>query len=124
MDSDPLTHEIIGAAIAVSKGTRTGLLENPYEIFLAHELVKRGLAIERQTAFPVEYDGIRVAIAFRPDLVVERKVIVKVKAVPKLLPVHDQQVLTYMYFSGVPKGLLLNFHAFPFTKEGIKRFIL
>ena len=121
---DPLTHEIIGAAIAVSKGTRVGLLETPYETFLAHEIRKRGLTVERQKAFAAEYDGIQVDIAFRPDLVVEGKVIVEVKAIARLLPVHDQQLLTYMYFSGVPKGLLFNFHAFPFTKEGIKRFVL
>ena len=124
MDSDPLTHEIIGAAIAVSKGTRIGLLEMPYEKFLAHEIRKRGLAVERQKAFGVEYDGIWADIAFRPDMVVEGKVIVEVKAVPQLLPVHDQQTLTYMYFSGCSTGLLLNFHAFPFTKKGIRHFKL
>src|SRR5688500_9088205 len=121
---DPLTHEIIGAAIAVAKGTRVGLRETPYEKFLAHEIRKRGLTVERQKACAAEYDGIRVDIAFRPDLVVEGKVIVEVKAIARLLPVHDQQILTYMYFSRVPKGLLFNFHAFPFAKEGIKRFVL
>ena|SRR5687767_3054278 len=120
---DPLTHEIIGAAIAVSKGTRIGLFEAAYELFLAHEIAKRGLAVERQRTFPVEYDGIRMSMAFRVDLVVEGQVIVEVKAVPALIPVHDTQILTYMHFSGIHKGLLLNFHAFPFTK-GIKRFVL
>jgi GxxExxY protein len=124
VDRDPLTHEIIGAAIAVSKGTRVGLLEDAYERFLARELAKRGLKVERQKSFPAEWDGYTVEVAYRPDLVVEGKVIVEVKAVEKLSPVHEHQILTYMYFSKCSTGLLLNFHAFPFTEKGIKRFKL
>jgi len=124
MDKDPLTHEIIGAAIAVSKATRIGLLEGVYERFLARELQKRGLGVERQKAFPVEYDGYRIETAYRVDLVVASQVIVEVKAVDKLIPIHDHQILTYMFFANCPTGLLLNFHGFPFAEKGIKRFKL
>ena len=124
MGGDPLTRESIGAAIAVSKATKIGLLEDPYERFLAREIAKRGLFVERQKAFPVEYDGYTVEIAYRADLVVEGKVIVEVKAVEKLIAIHDHQILTYMFFSRCPTGLLFNFHAFPFAEKGIKRFKL
>jgi GxxExxY protein len=124
MNRDPLTHEIIGAAITISKATKVGLLEDVYERFLARELTKRGISVERQKAFPVEYDGYCVDIAYRVDLVVEGIVVVEVKAVDKLIPVHDHQVLTYMFFAKCPTGLLFNFHAFPFAEKGIKRFKL
>ena len=124
MEKDPLTHEIIGAAITVSKATKIGLLEDVYERFLAREIAKRGLTVERQKAFPVEYDGYSVDIAYRADLVVDGRVIVEVKAVDRLVPIHDHQILTYMFFSKCPTGLLLNFHAFPFAEKGIKRFKL
>lgn len=122
-ERDPVTHEIIGAAIAVSKAMGNALLESVYQICLAHEIAKRGLAVERQRLFPVVYDGIHMELGFRADLVVAHEVIVEIKAVSVLLPAHDAQILTYMKLSGVNKGLLINFHAYPFTK-GIKRFVL
>lgn len=120
---DPLTHEIIGAAIQVSKKTKIGLLESVYQKCLAHELGKRGFSIEVQPLLPVIYDGIHMEQGFRPDIIVRREVIVEVKAVAATTPAHDAQVINYMQLSGINKGLLLNFHAFPFAK-GIRRFKL
>ena len=120
---DPLTHAIIGAAIRVNKGLGVGLLESPYEAFLCHELTKLQLDISRQPAMPVEYDGIRLDLGFRPDIIVENKVIVEVKTVVKFLPVHEAQLLTYLRFSGIRVGLLINFHAVPFM-SGIRRLVL
>ena len=124
MEKDPLTHEIIGAAITVSKGTKVGLLEDAYERFLVRELRKRGLTVERQKPFSAEWDGYTVDVAYRADLFVEGQVIVEVKAVEKFIPIHKHQILTYMYFAKCSTGLLLNFHAFPFAEKGIKRFKL
>lgn len=120
---DPLTHEIIGAAIQVSKKTKLGLLESVYQKCFVHELGKRGLSVEVQPTLPVVYDGIYMEQGFRPDLIIQREVIVEVKAVKATTPAHDAQLINYMQLSGIRKGLLLNFHAFPFT-EGIKRFVL
>ena len=119
---DPLTHEIIGAAIAVSQGLGPGLLESVYEQCLAYELGKRQLKVLRQSVLPVMYDGLRMDLGFRPDLIVEDRVIVEIKTVRKTLPVHEAQLLTYLRLTGIKTGLLLNFHSYPF-KEGIKRMV-
>jgi GxxExxY protein len=121
-DRDPLTHRIIGAAIRVSKSTGIGLLESAYEAFLCYELGKLGLTIRRQQPLPVVYDGVRLDLGFRPDIIVENAVIIEIKTVKKFLPVHDAQLLTYLRLSGIRVGLLLNFSAFPFT-TGIRRLV-
>lgn len=120
---DPLTHQIIGAAIAVSKELGIGLLETVYESCLAHELRKRHMTVDVHPVLPVMYDGMQMEKAFRPDLIVEHQVVVEVKAITTLLPVHDAQLLNYLRLSRIRIGLLINFHAFPFAR-GIKRFIL
>ena len=122
-DRDPLTHGIIGAAIAVSKQLHVGLLESVYTACLSYELVKRVMKVERQKAVPIVYDGHRFETGFRLDLLVNDEVVVEVKAIAATLPVHEAQLLTYMRLSGVRKGLLLNFNAYPFHK-GIKRMVL
>lgn len=122
-DKDLLTHEIIGAAIDVSKALGVGLLEVVYETCLGHKIAKRGLDVKHQQAFPLCYDGLTFDIAFRPDLIVQQSVIVEVKAVKTTTEVHEAQLLTYMRLSGIHKGLLINFNAFPFAK-GIKRMVL
>ena len=119
---DPLTHQIIGAAIAVSQGLGPGLLESIYEECMAYELAKRCLVVARQPTLPVVYDGIQMDLGFRPDLIVEGRVIVEIKTVRQTLPVHEAQLLTYLKLAGIKTGLLLNFHAFPFS-EGIKRMV-
>ncbi len=120
---DPLTYEIIGAAMRIRKKLRVGLLENAYHAFLCAELSKRNLQFLSKQALPVEYEGARVEVAYRPDLIVEGEVIVELKAVKELEAIHTAQTLTYMALSEIPKGLLLNFWAIPFTK-GIVRLVL
>lgn len=120
--NDPLTHAIIGAAIRVNKSVGVGLLESAYETFLCHELEKMSLGISRQPAMPVVYDGVRVDLGYRPDIIVENLVIVEIKTVAKILPVHQAQLLTYLRLSGIKVGLIINFHAMPFM-SGIKRLV-
>jgi GxxExxY protein len=120
---DPLTEAIIGAAIEVRKRTGCGLLESAYHTFLRIELHKRDLVVRSQPALPVIYDGHRVEVAYRPDLIVNDRVIVELKTVTAFLPVHEAQILTYLRLSGIRIGLLMNFHAVPFT-SGIRRFIV
>ena len=120
--NDPLTHAIIGAAIQVNKGVGVGLLESAYETFLCHELEKLKLRISRQPPMPAVYDGVRVDLGYRPDIIVESSVIIEVKTVAKILPVHQAQLLTYLRLSGIKVGLIINFHAVPF-KSGIKRLV-
>ncbi len=117
-----ITEQILGAAIAVHRALGPGLLESAYEACLAFELVDRGLAIVRQTALPVVYRGVRIDCGYRLDLVVEGEVIVEIKAVERILPVHEAQILTYLKLSELPVALLLNFNV-PLLKDGIKRFV-
>lgn len=119
---DPLTQLIIGAAIEVRKRVGCGLLESAYHAFLCIELQKLDLAFESQRKFPVFYDGRRVDVAYKPDLVVNNQVIVELKTVTAFSPVHEAQIITYLRLSGLRVGLLINFHAIPFT-SGIKRFV-
>jgi len=122
-ENDPLTELIIGAAIEVRKRTGSGLLESAYHTFLCIELDKRQLIFKSQCTLPVVYDGVRVEAAYRPDLIVNEKVIVELKTVKAFGPIHEAQILTYLRLSGIRIGLLINFHAVPF-KDGIKRFIV
>ena len=117
-----ITEQIIGAAIAVHRALGPGLLESTYEACLAFELMERRLRIERQTALPVVYRGVRIDCGYRLDLIVEGMVVVELKAVERLLPIHDAQMLTYLKLSGHPVGLLLNFNV-PMLKDGIRRFV-
>lgn len=114
--------EQIGAAIAVHRALGPGLLESTYEACLAFELLERRLRIERQTALPVVYRGVRIDCGYRLDLIVEGMVVVELKAVERLLPIHDAQMLTYLKLSGHPVGLLLNFNV-PMLRDGIRRFV-
>ena len=116
------TEGIIGAGIEVHRHLGPGLLESAYEACLAHELVERGFAIERQRALPVEYKGVRIDCGYRLDLVVEKLVIVELKAVERLTQVHEAQLLSYLKLSSLPVGLLMNFHV-RLLKNGIRRFV-
>ena len=118
-----VTEQILGAAIAVHRALGPGLLESAYEACLAFELLERRLHIERQSALPVVYRGVRIDCGYRLDLVVEGMVVVEIKAVERMLPVHEAQILTYLKLSGLPLGLLLNFNV-PMMREGIRRFVL
>jgi GxxExxY protein len=122
-ETDAIASEIVDAAFAVHAELGPGLLESVYEICLVHELNKRGLKVERQVSLPVVYDNLRLDAGLRLDLVVEDRVVVELKAVESLLPVHKAQVLTYLKLSGHRLGLLINFNS-ALIKHGIQRIVL
>src|ERR1700682_3303018 len=97
-----------------------GLLESAYAICLKHELVKRGLKVAPEVPLPVVYDGVRLEAGYRLDLVVEDTVVVEIKAIEALAPIHSAQIISYLKLSGKPIGLLINFHLLH-LKDGIKR---
>ena len=110
MDVNRVTREIIGAAIAVHRELGPGLLESAYETCLAYELTQRGLKVEQQKSLPVIYREVHLECGYRLDLVVEDSVIVELKSVEKLTPVHQAQVLSYLRLADCPVGLLINFN--------------
>jgi GxxExxY protein len=120
---DPLTYQIIGAAIMVHRVLGPGLLESVYEECLAYELNNRSLPFERQKPIPVIYGEVRLECGFRIDLLVNDEVVVELKTVENVLPIHEAQILTYLRLSGCRKGLLINFNV-PMLVDGIKRFII
>jgi len=120
---DPLTEQVIGAAIEVHRGLGPGLLESAYEACLCYELGQRGLAFQRQVALPVVYKTVQLDCGYRIDLLVQERLIVELKTVEHLLPIHEAQLLTYMKLRGISTGLLLNFNV-PLLKNGIKRLVL
>ncbi len=121
-DINALTEAILGAAIAVHREVGPGLLESAYEECLAIALTDAGLSFSRQGIIPVRFRGRDITPGFRYDLLVEKTVIVEVKAVEAVLKVHKAQVLTYLRMTGLPVGLLLNFHA-PVLRDGIVRIV-
>lgn len=123
LEENLVTGHIIDSALKVHSALGPGLLESAYEACLLHELKKRGLDAASQVLLPVFYDGITVDLGYRVDLIVEDKVIVELKAVEKLHPVHRAQLLSYMKMSGKSLGLLINFSELH-LKDGIHRFIL
>jgi len=116
-----LSEKIIGAAIVVHRALGPGLLEAPYEECLCHELEKLGLKFERQKPLPLVYGNVKLACAYRIDLVVENSVVVEVKAVAKLDRVHEAQLISYLKLSGLRLGLLLNFNVRNLSGQGIVR---
>jgi len=123
VERDALTGEIVGGAIEVHRALGPGLLESIYEECLAVELLDRGLRVVRQLPVPVIFKGRTLQAAFRLDLLVNDAVIVEIKAIERVLPVHEAQLLSYMKLSGKRRGLLLNFHT-PVLKDGILRRVL
>jgi GxxExxY protein len=119
---DPLTEQIIGCAIEVHRHMGAGLLEKPYTLAMCIELAGNGLSFERERLVPLTYKGIRVG-EYRPDLIVEGRVVVEVKSVLHLEPVFTAQMLTYLRITNIRTGLILNFNR-PVLREGIKRFVL
>jgi GxxExxY protein len=120
---DPLTGSIIGAAIEVHRLLGPGLLETVYETCLVWELRDRGMSVEAQVAVPVVYKGLRLDLAYRLDLIVERSVVVEVKAVDRLHATIDAQLLTYLKLTGSSTGLILNFNV-PLMRDGVRRLVL
>ncbi|MFW6119143.1 MAG: GxxExxY protein [Planctomycetota bacterium] len=119
---DWLTEEIIGAGIAVHRALGPGMLESAYEACLAYELTDRGLEFEQQKPLALVYRGMKLDCGYRLDLVVEDQVIVELKALEKLQPIHQAQVLSYLKLSGLPVGLLMNFNVEQLT-QGIPRLV-
>lgn len=118
-----LSYSIIGCAFRVHSYLGPGLLESIYEPCLVHELTLNGLQVAQQVPMPIVYKGKHVGSGYRADMVVENAIILELKAVETILPVHQAQLLTYMKLSGLHLGLLLNFHVAD-MKQGIRRFIL
>lgn len=117
-----LTEVVIGAAIKVHRALGPGLLESAYEACLAYELTNHGVAVRRQVECPVRYDGLLLDAGYRLDLLVADQLVVELKAVDKLLPIHLAQVLTYLRLRDAPVGLILNFNTVRLT-DGIRRVI-
>jgi GxxExxY protein len=122
MKLNEVTNEIIGAAIEVHKVLGPGLLESAYEECLCHELGLRRIPFTRQQALPVSYKGIRLDCGYRLDLLIANSVVVEIKAVDGLLPIHEAQLLTYLKMGGWQIGLLMNFNV-PALKDGIRRIV-
>ncbi len=122
MDVNKITEQVIGAAIEVHRALGTGLLESAYETCLCQEMAVRGLSFERQKALSIRYKGVTVDCGYRADLLVERKVLVELKSVSRIEPIHEAQLISYLKLSGYPVGLLINFNVRQLTK-GVRRMI-
>jgi GxxExxY protein len=123
MEFDPLSWQVIGCAIEVHKALGPGLLESAYEECLAHELDLQGIRHRRQHPVPIQYKGKRLDCGYRIDVLVNDQLVLELKAVERLLAIHEAQLLTYMRIAEVPVGLLINFNV-PRLRDGIKRFVL
>ncbi len=122
-EKDPLTHEVIGAAMEVHREMGPGLLESVYQTCMEHELRLRGQTFEPQKKLPLVYKGLALDDHFILDLYFHGQLVVELKAVEKLLPIHEAQLLTYLRLSKTHVGLLINFNV-PVLKNGVKRMVL
>ena len=120
---EELSHEIRGAAIEVHKELGPGLMESSYEECLCHEFNLRGLRFQRQVPLPVAYKGVKLDCGYRLDLLVEDKIILELKCVQEVHPIHEAQLLTYLRLSGKKVGLLINFNV-TLMKDGITRLVM
>ena len=118
-----LTEAIIGAAIEVHRALGPGLLESTYEQCLCHELSLQNIEFRRQVELPVRYKAVQLDCGYRIDVLVEDRVVVELKSVERVLPIHEAQLMTYLKLSGRSVGLLLNFQV-PVLKDGLKRIVL
>jgi len=123
LEHQALTERIIGLAIEVYRTVGPGLLESVYAACMVMELARADIVFEAQAAVPVIYKGTTIPLGFRADVIVERTVILEIKAVAALLPAHESQLLTYLRMSRLRVGLLMNFNA-PRLKDGLRRFIV
>lgn len=118
-----VTERVIGLAIDVHRSLGPGLLESAYEECLCFELKQNGISHERQVPLPIMYKEVRLDCGYRMDIVVQRDLVVEIKSIDRLLPIHDAQLLTYLRLSGCKIGLLLNFNHVV-LKEGIRRLVM
>lgn len=122
MDENELSNKIVGVAIEVHRSLGPGLLESTYEECLCHELSLNQIPFERQAMLPVFYKGNQLDCGYRVDIIVDSKVILELKSVAEIQPIHKAQLLTYLKLSGLKLGLLLNFNVV-LMKDGINRFV-
>jgi GxxExxY protein len=118
-----LSERVIGLAIDVHRQLGPGLLESAYEECLCFELEQSGIAFERQVDLPIVYKQVRLDCGYRMDIVAERELVIEIKSVERLIPIHDAQMLTYLRLSGYKLGLLMNFNSST-LKDGLRRIVL
>ena len=118
-----IAREVVDAVLIVHRTLGPGLLESVYETCLAHECTKRGVAVDRQVSFPIVYDSVRFDAGFRLDLLIGGELIVELKSIEAILPVHKAQVITYLKLTGKRLALLINFNV-PLIKQGVQRIVL
>ena len=123
MKFDELSNQVIRCALEVHRTLCPGLLESTYEQCLAYEMKVAGMAFKLQHALPVEYKNIKLDCGYRIDVLIDDSIIVELKSVDKILPIHQAQLLTYMKLSNISIGLLINFNV-KYLKDGIKRMVL
>jgi GxxExxY protein len=123
LEKDPLTGAVIGAAIEVHRHLGPGLLESAYEACLAHELGQQGVGYRLQVPLPVKYKGASLDCGYRIDMVVENRLLLELKAIEQVLPIHTAQILTYMRLASIDTGLLINFNVTRLV-DGVQRFKL
>lgn len=119
-DLEELASIVVDCGYRLHRDLGPGLLESAYEAIMADQLVRKGIRIERQTPIPIRYDGVELAEGFRADLLIDRRILVELKSVERLGPLHGKQVLTYLRLLDLPLGLLINFGGATF-KEGVRR---
>jgi GxxExxY protein len=122
VDREEVVRWVIGIAIKIHRAVGPGLFEHTYEDCLELELSRAGLRFERQVELHLVYEGVRFERTYRADIIVENEVILKIKSIDKILPVHESQILTYLRASGCHIGLILNFNT-ALMKNGIRRFV-
>lgn len=122
MRLNELTREVIGAALKVHSFLGPGLLESAYQVCLAYELRKRGFDVQERVAVSITYDGIRLDPGYQADMIVNRALILELKAVSRIHPIHEAQLLSYLRLSRVTVGLLMNFHEVH-PRDGIRRYV-
>ena len=123
MERNEISGAVVDAAMKVHSALGPGLLESAYAACLRHELIKRGFKVASEVPVPVVYDGIRLEAGYKLDLLVEDTVVVELKAIETLAPIHQAQIISYLKLAGKPIGLLINFHSLH-LKDGIKRFVV
>ncbi len=122
MTENEISKILVDCCFKVHTELGPGLLESVYEEVLSYEIIKRGLLLERQKGIPVIYDEIKMELGFRADIIVENKVIIELKSIEAIAPVHTKQLLTYLKLTGLKLGLLVNFNE-ALIKDGIKRIV-
>lgn len=122
MTEEEIATIVVHSSFTIHQGLGPGLFESVYEEVLVYELENQGLMVERQKSIDIEWDGVNLGAGFKADIVINRKLIVELKSVEKLQPVHYKQLLTYLKLTGIKLGLLINFNE-PLIKYGVKRVV-